>query len=406
MHIVYPLLWSRLHPEASRVQAISTAAALARHGAAVTLLMPRGRDDGALTARELCDYYQVEGDLRLVQRPSRWAGQKLVTSAMWLRQLFGDPLLAEADLLYSRIPAMLGVGQLSPLPFATEQYRRWPDELPVLRPLFRRTAAHDKCLGLILHSQLAADSYRRAGVAGERLLVAHNGFDPSRIDPECTKEMARAALGLAPHRPIAVYAGRIDADKAIDQLLALAALRPDTLFLLVGALGGPFEAGIDGRSENVRLIPWQDPASVPRWLLAADVLLVPPSRQPLELFGNCVLPMKLFAYLAAGRPILAPDTPDVAELLTHEDTAMLVEPDRPEAAAAALDRLLGDAALATRLEAKGRILSRSLTWDARAATIADFLQRRLAQRSQYSSTVVPVSPTISGAAQAPTAGAK
>ena len=62
-----------------------------------------------------------------------------------------------------------------------------------------------------------------------------------------------------------------------------------------------------------------------------------------------MLPLKLFAYLAAGRPILAPDAPDTAELLRDGDNALLVPPGRPELAAAALDRILGEPGLAERL---------------------------------------------------------
>jgi hypothetical protein len=82
----------------------------------------------------------VEGDFRLVQRPSRWAGEALVRTLMWLRQVYRDPLLAGADLLYSRIPAMLALGGARLLPFAVDHYRPWPDDLPAIRPLVRRTA--------------------------------------------------------------------------------------------------------------------------------------------------------------------------------------------------------------------------------------------------------------------------
>jgi glycosyltransferase involved in cell wall biosynthesis len=116
---------------------------------------------------------------------------------------------------------------------------------------------------------------------------------------------------------------------------------------------------------------------LPSWLFAADVLLVPPSSDPLQRFGTCVLPIKLFSYLAAGRPILAPDAPDTRELLTHEETALLVEPNQPEQAAAALDRLLGDRRLAAALSASSRELAEGLTWDRRAKRIAAFLARRL-----------------------------
>jgi len=99
--------------------------------------------------------------------------------------------------------------------------------------------------------------------------------------------------------------------------------------------------------------------SLPVWLHAADLLLIPPSRAPLDQFKNCVLPIKLFSYLAAGRPILAPEAPDTAELLADGGNALLVPPGEPETAARALDRLLGDSKLADRLSAASRAVVRS-----------------------------------------------
>lgn len=406
MRIVYPLLWSRPGRQACREQTINTAAALARRGHDVTLLMPRGPDEPDLTAAALRDYFAVAGDFRLVQRPSRWAGERLAPSLMWLRQAFRDPELRGADLLYSRIPAMVAIGQRAPIPFATDHYRPWPDDLPAIRPLVRRTARHRRCLGLVIHSHYAADAYRRAGVPEERLLVAHNGV-AATAGPRLGKAEARRRLGLPANRPIAVYAGRINREKGLDQLLAVADLRPEILFVLVGSEGeGDIEREAATR-RNVRVLPWAEPAALPAWLDAADILLVPPSRAPLERFRHSVLPMKLFAYFAAGRPILAPRSPDTAELLEHERTALLVAPDDSRQAAAALDRLIAEPELAERLGTNARRLADGLGWDDRAARIEAFLEARLAaQRSAYSRTVTPPSRTIAGAAQAPTAAGK
>ena len=184
-------------------------------------------------------------------------------------------------------------------------------------------------------------------------------------------------LGLPADRAIALYAGRINVEKGLDQLLALADLRPEILFVLVGSEGeGAIEAAAKGR-DNVRLVGWQAPPTLPAWLSAADVLLIPPSRAPLDRFRNCVLPLKLFSYLAAGRPILAPVAPDTAELLRDGETAVLTPPDDTQAAVGALDRLLGDAALAERVGAGARALSRTLTWDHRAQRLLQFFERRL-----------------------------
>jgi len=377
MRLVYPLLWSRLGRQADRAQAVETAAALARAGVDISLLMPRGAGDPALDAEAMRAWFGVSGPFDLVQRPSRWAGETIVPSAMWLKQVFGDGETARADVLYSRIPLMLAFGRASPLPFATDHYRPWPDQWPLIRPLIRRTARHPRCLGLVLHSDYAAQSYAPLPVDPAKLLVAHNGADPAAMVPRLGKAEARAMLGLDSERPIAVYAGRINARKGLDQVLAIAASRPGILFLLVGSEGdGPIEraAALLG---NVRIFPWQAAQDLPPFLYAADILLIPPSRAPLERFGNCVLPIKTFSYLAAGRPILAPASPDTAELLRHEQNALLVPPDRPELAAAAIDRLLAEPALAARLAANAEALAAGLSWDARAAKIARFLERRL-----------------------------
>lgn len=379
MRLLYPLMWSRQDRKACREQSLNTVAALARRGVEVTFLMPRGAGDPALTADGLRAWFGVEGDFRLVQRESRWAGEALVRTLYWLRQVFRDPETAGADLLYSRIPALLGMGRRSPLPFAVDHYRPWPDEWPAIRPLLRRTAASRNCLGFVLHSAFAAGAYERAGVPAEKVLVAHNGAEPRRMGPPADKAAARAALGLEPDRFTAVYAGRVNERKGLDALLALADLRPEILFLLVGSEGeGPVEAAARRRA-NVRIIPWQSPAELPPWLHAADVLLIPPSRAPLEQFRDCVLPLKLFSYLAAGRPILAPEAPDTAELLSDGANALLVPPGDPEAAAAALDRLR-EPALAARLGTAAAALATELTWDKRAEKIEAFLAARLNAR--------------------------
>lgn len=361
---------------------MSTAAALARRGVEMTVLMPQGRGDEGLTAADLRAYFGVEGDFRLVQHPSRWAGEALPLTLMWLRQVFHAPALNGADLLYSRIPAMLALDGVPPLPFATDHYRPWPDDLPLVRPLIRRTSRHPNCLGFVIHSDHAAGAYRRAGVDPARILVAHNGAAPRPAGAALGRSGARVRLGLPPDRPIAAYAGRINGEKGLDQVLGLAALRPESLFLLVGAEGESAIAAEAARQANVRVVSWQPPPALPLWLEAADVLLIPASSAPLERFGNCVLPMKLFSYLAAGRPILAPAAPDTAELLLDGGNALLVPPDRPDLAAAALDRILYEPGLAQRLSQGALRSAAGLTWDGRAEKIAFFLEARLSARNK------------------------
>jgi len=218
MKLVYPMLWSRLARDADREQAINTAAALARRGDEVTVLLPQLSGDPPLDSAALREYFDVTGEFRTVQLPARWAGTPAIPSLLWLRKVLRSPEIRGADLLFSRIPAMLAVGGASPIRFVTDHYRPWPDDLPVLRSLIGRTAFQPHCLGILTHSDFAAESYRRCGVPEGKLLVAHNGADLSRFEPALTRAEARRAIGLEPDRPTAVYAGRINEQKGLDQV--------------------------------------------------------------------------------------------------------------------------------------------------------------------------------------------
>ena len=78
-------------------------------------------------------------------------------------------------------------------------------------------------------------------------------------------------------------------------------------------------------------------------------------------------------------------------MLKDGETAAIVPPDRPEAAAAALDRLLAEPGLAERLGANARRLSEGFTWDKRAERIEAFLEARL--RAAQPSARTSLAPT-------------
>ena len=82
MRLIYPLMWARQDRKADREQAIATAAALARSGIEVTLMLPRGEGDPALDADDLRAWFDVDGDFRVVQRPSRWKGEALARTLL------------------------------------------------------------------------------------------------------------------------------------------------------------------------------------------------------------------------------------------------------------------------------------------------------------------------------------
>lgn len=66
------------------------------------------------------------------------------------------------------------------------------------------------------------------------------------------------------------------------------------------------------------------------------------------------MPKSLLEAAAAGKPIVTTDVPGCRDVVRHGDNGLLVPPRNAEALAAALELLLGDAALRARMGARGR----------------------------------------------------
>jgi glycosyltransferase involved in cell wall biosynthesis len=192
---------------------------------------------------------------------------------------------------------------------------------------------------------------------------------PSRAD-------ARAQCGLPPDRFTITYAGRVDPVKGLMLVLDLAEALQEVVFVIAGSRGhGPIERRAE-RLPNVRVVPWRSlPETLP-WLMASDALIIPPSRAPLERAGNTVLPIKTFLYLATGRPIIAPSTPDVSEVLEDRRNAVLLPPDDLEAAVVRIRDLQNDPLERERISAAAVLDAAKYTWEGRAARVMEFIERR------------------------------
>jgi glycosyltransferase involved in cell wall biosynthesis len=282
-----------------------------------------------------------------------------------------------ADLVYTRNLWVAWVTVLFGQNVVFDHYRPWPDQIPPLRLWLYRLVCNRRFLINICHSEYTRHKYLDLGIPSDKLHCVHNGFEPERLQAPVAVEVAKARLGVAADRKTVVYTGRVNHKKGLRLVIEAAKRLPDLLFILVGSHGdGPIEA-MARTVPNVRIVPWQPPDALAQYVFAADVLLIPPSWQPLAQFGSTVLPLKLFFYLASGRAILAGDTPDVREVLRNGENALLCRPDCADALVAGIVRLTVDTQLARRLAATALADSRELTWDARAHRIAELVERRL-----------------------------
>ena len=93
-----------------------------------------------------------------------------------------------------------------------------------------------------------------------------------------------------------------------------------------------------------------------------------PNRRGKEISELHTSPMKLFEYLAAGRPIVASRLPSLLEIV-DENSAVIVEPNDPEALARGIEKVFADDKYAKMLAENARKLSLKYSWEERAKGI-------------------------------------
>lgn len=98
-------------------------------------------------------------------------------------------------------------------------------------------------------------------------------------------------------------------------------------------------------SAHATLVGQVDRSDVPRELARLDCAVAPYPRLDDFYFS----PLKVFEYMAAGRPIVASRIGQIESVLDDGETAVLVEPGNPAALAEAIDRLRQQPAAASRL---------------------------------------------------------
>jgi glycosyltransferase involved in cell wall biosynthesis len=213
-----------------------------------------------------------------------------------------------------------------------------------------------------------------AWVDRARVLEIEWGADVDEFRPHAP---GRPAFAREPGRIYCVFAGAFRSWHGVAHLAsALARLHAsgDERFGAAFIGDGPERAGVQRAARDVPGIVFTGAvphAELPASLAAADIGVAPfdPTRHgPLQL-AFYWSPLKIFEYMAAGLPIVAPALPRLARLVEHGREGLLYDPADPRA----LDRALvalADPDVRRRLGAAARErVVRDFSWDAHCAAL-------------------------------------
>jgi len=391
MRILLPVLVGFPSARAPALQSAHMAQALAELGHDVTVVAPApagpdelpvdlaarpgsavgaAADEVAVDAllEELTGVRPAFRTVTLARRIHRGQSLPHSLSVARLARRLGSDLVLTRDLRAALLPARAGVATVLELHTLTTIAR--PVDRRVLRALRRSRGFR----GIVaISAPLAGDLAALHGIDPAELLVAH---DAVRLGPDPAPPVGPRA----PDAPLRVgYTGSLYPGKGAATVVALAERCPWADFHLAG---GPETLADElRRTASARI-----PNLIVHGLLAQPetlalqrscVVLIAPFADVVHSEGGVDIarwtsPLKVFEYLASGRPSIIGDLPSLHGIVTDGHDALLAAPGDVDAFAAALERLRDDAALAERIGRTAREAAVARwTWAARAERILE-----------------------------------
>ncbi|MFZ2657292.1 MAG: glycosyltransferase family 4 protein [Victivallales bacterium] len=221
----------------------------------------------------------------------------------------------------------------------------------------------------------------QGGIPPGKVLVSHDAADLElfRAAGVFNPEESKVEAGYKPEDFLAVYSGKFELCRGIEDIFYAAARLPDVKFLMIGAKPEDFtkyKSQIEGL-KNLKVMGFIDHAEVPKYLRMADALLSP-YRSDTPTIAFCSS-LKIPEYMAMRKPIVISDFPVFREVLEAGRDCVYFKKDDPDAFVAALQQVKASPDLAAAVSANAFEKSRELSWDNRARNIIGFIERQISR---------------------------
>jgi|CXWL01.1.fsa_nt_gi glycosyltransferase involved in cell wall biosynthesis len=359
--------------KAHGIQIAKMCEAFIESGVEVALVVPQRATD----QRSLREYYGLRVEVPLVRLPALdWYGwgrfgyviASLSFMAAYLAFLLQKKRVGEYFVLYT---VDLDTFSSSALAF-------------LRRPIF--SEMHDvkcssvaermlfkKVQGIIAINKIIVEELQKNFPRSRaRYLVEPNGVDLAAF-PKIEKGAARTQLGLPQDAHIVLYAGRFFEWKGLEILPKAALVTPAVRFQIVGGDKEDFKKLVkEPLPANFFFAGSRPFNEMPLWYAAADALIVLGTKRDAQSY-RYTSPMKLFEYLATGRPIIASGTPAIREIVS-ENEVFFYEPDNAQDLGRAVQYTIAHGTELVSRTAAAQRLAAASSWRARAGRIIWFIE--------------------------------
>ena len=319
--------------QANNVQVFHMCQAFTKLGIEVLLAMPESLDED----RDPLDIISQQIGRKPDYQTKTFKKLTIAGRFQMLGNYFGAKSLLRAqnpDLCFVRDPLLLKVAVESHYPILFEvHHANFHDQNKFLSKRWEnyviKISKNFQIKKFITISKALAEFWEKKGVPESKIYVAHDGFSSHLFKDEKGIMDARELLNLPKHKKIVVYVGSLYENRGIGRIISLAKIFPNLLFIVIGGHEEQRQYYYDlSQKANVENIIWKgflQHSDVPPYLQAADVLLMLFTWE-VPTISFCS-PLKVFEYMAAGRPIVGEAFPTILEILDHNQTAFLANPD-------------------------------------------------------------------------------
>lgn len=228
--------------------------------------------------------------------------------------------------------------------------------------------------GIVTISNGLKEFFVAQGISKDRIYVAPDAVDLDEFAISMTKEKAREKLNLPLDKKIVLYTGHLYPWKGAHVLRdASNYLSKDIVVVFVGGTNEDilwFKNKAD-KLQNIIVTGHRLYKDIPIYLKAADVLVLPNSGKT-DISRRYTSPMKLFEYMASGKPIIASDLQSIREIL-NESNSYLIESDNQKLLARAIEEVFSKDT--TKVTERAYEDVKEYTWIKRAESILTFITR-------------------------------
>jgi len=225
----------------------------------------------------------------------------------------------------------------------------------------------DQCKAIITQTETLKEIIET--LTDKPVFVVSNGVDTEIFNPDAPYYGLRDKLNLK-NEHIVTFVGSFRKWHGVDQILEMARkLRTCNIkFLLIGS-GELFEDIKNNKEGNMILVGAKKHAEIPQYLALSDILIAPFDERYFEGSNFWWNPVKLFEYMASGKPVISYNYSEVRNIV--RDGGLLAEIGDLDDLIEKLEYLIENESLRKRLGDNGRkIAQKEYTWTKKAEETA------------------------------------